>query len=31
MSLLYRILLQKLITSPERTKQQNGHHLATGR
>jgi hypothetical protein len=31
MSLLYRILLQKLITSPERTKQWNGHHLATGK
>jgi hypothetical protein len=28
MSLLYRILLQKLITSPERTKQRNGPHLA---
>jgi hypothetical protein len=31
MSLLYRILLQKLITSPERNKQQKRHHLATGR
>jgi hypothetical protein len=30
MSLLYRILLQKLITSPERTKQRNGPHLAIG-
>jgi uncharacterized membrane protein affecting hemolysin expression len=30
MSLLYRILLQKFITSLERTKQQNGPHLATG-
>jgi hypothetical protein len=29
MSLLYRILLQKFITSPERTKQRNGPHLAT--
>jgi hypothetical protein len=30
MSLLNRILLQKFITSPERTKQRNGPHLATG-
>jgi hypothetical protein len=30
MSLLNRILLQKFITSPERTKQWNGPHLATG-
>jgi Glu-tRNA(Gln) amidotransferase subunit E-like FAD-binding protein len=30
MSLLYRILLQKLITSPEKTKQRNEPHLATG-
>jgi hypothetical protein len=29
MSLLYHILLQKFITSPERTKQRNGPHLAT--
>jgi uncharacterized membrane protein affecting hemolysin expression len=30
MSLLNRILLQKFITSPERTKQRNGPYLATG-
>jgi hypothetical protein len=29
-SLLYRILLQKFISSPERTKQRNGPHLVTG-
>jgi hypothetical protein len=31
MSLLYCILLQILVTSPERIKQQKGHHLATGK
>jgi hypothetical protein len=30
MSLLYRILLQKFITSSERTKQRNGTHLVIG-
>jgi hypothetical protein len=29
LGLLHRILLQKLITSSERTKQWKGHHLAT--
>jgi hypothetical protein len=31
MSLLYRILLQKLTISIEMTKQRNGHHLVTDR